>query len=112
MGQEKKIIADKFTELASCSDLKLDISSNEDRLYGDRWVDFLRSAKVTLGTEIGANLFDDEGEIRWKTEQYLLDEPQATYEEVKLQIYKNSVEPQIMNQISPRIFEAIGHKLV
>ena len=47
-------------------------------------------------------------EIRWKTEQYLLDELK-TYEEVKLQIYKNSVEPQIMNQISPRIF-SIGHK--
>ena len=111
LGQEKKVIAETFNKLAKYSGLNLDISTDEgDRLYGDLWPEFLKSAKVTLGTESGANLFDYEGELKRNTEQYLTHNPHATYDEVKLQVYNNINEPQIMNQISPRIFEAISYK--
>jgi hypothetical protein len=111
LGQEKRIIAETFTKLAGSSGLYLDISIDEgDRLYGNHWTDFLTSSKVTLGTESGANLFDEEGEIRRNTEKYLSQNPQASYDEVKSQVYQNITEPHIMNQISPRIFEAIAYK--
>jgi hypothetical protein len=111
LGQEKRIIAETFTKLAESSGLHLDISTDEgDRLYGNLWTDFLKSSKVTLGTESGANLFDEEGELRRNTEKFLSQKPRAPYDEVKLQVYKNITEPHIMNQISPRIFEAIAYK--
>lgn len=111
LGHEKQVIAETFINCAKYSGLNLDISTDEgNRLYGDLWPEFLKSAKVTLGTESGANLFDYEGELKRNTEQYIAQNPQATYEEVKLQVYNNIDEPQIMNQISPRIFEAISYK--
>lgn len=111
LGQEKRIIAERFIKFTEGSSLHLDISTAEgDRLYGDLWPEFLKSAKVTLGTESGANLFDEDGELSRNTEKYLSQKPKASYAEVKLKVYKNIKEPQIMNQISPRIFEAISCK--
>jgi hypothetical protein len=111
LGQEKHYIAKKFDEFGSTYGLIIDVSSSEqDRIYGDEWVSFLKGSKVTLGTESGSNIFDHHGQIKEKVQRYILENPNANFEDVKEKIFKNKNERPIMNQISPRIFEAINLK--
>lgn len=107
--QQKVWIGRRFQELARDTGLRCDISNREeDRLYGDRWTEFLLSSKCTLGTESGASVVDFTGEIEAKVSAYCGAHPETTFEEVQklfLRDYENKIP---MNQISPRIFEAIG----
>ncbi|NJN40029.1 MAG: hypothetical protein HC807_03030 [Gammaproteobacteria bacterium] len=53
-AQEKWQIADRFMQDAPMHDLKCDVSyREEDRIYADAWVDFIRDCKAVLGTESG-----------------------------------------------------------
>ena len=113
LGQEKKRIADGVLELAASSGLKLDISSQDSaRIYGDEWPIFLKSCKATLGTESGCNIFDYDGGLKERVRDYLKEKPQASYNEVKRDVLKIDVEPKIMNQVSPRLFEAVEYGTV
>jgi glycosyltransferase involved in cell wall biosynthesis len=111
LGQEKQNIGVKMREICDARGLPVDIEwTEEKRIYGPGWHDFLASAKATLGTESGSNLFDFTGEFREKTEAYLSRHPKANYETVRDEVFgeaeKNSKIK--MNQISPKIFEAVS----
>lgn len=111
LGQEKLTIAQRMRQ--ACQDRRIasDIEWSEDkRIYGPAWPEFLVSAKATLGTESGCNLFDDDGQLRSAVAAYLREHPDASYEEVKQRVLGNRSEKPIMNQISPRFFEAIYFK--
>lgn len=111
LGQEKQVIAEKFIKFSKASDLVIDVSSSDRaRIYGDNWVNFLKRSKTTLGTESGSNIFDEGGIIQNDIKNYLLVNPKATYQEIKAEVLKGKIEVPIMNQISPRIFEAIKYK--
>ena len=113
LGQEKKLIADGVLEQAASSGLQLDISCQDsDRIYGDEWPKFLKSCKATLGTESGCNIFDYDGELKDRVLAYLKENPQASYIDVKRDVLKIGVEPEIMNQVSPRLFEAVEYGTV
>ena len=57
LGMEKAAIADRFLADAPAYGLSVDIStSEEDRLYGERWLAFLGTAKAMLGVESGASV--------------------------------------------------------
>lgn len=65
LGREKRIIADRFQAISAAHGLRADISVREvDRLYGGRWVSFLRRSRCVLGTASGASVVDLTGEIR------------------------------------------------
>ena len=107
--QEKSFIGREFLHRAAKTELTCDISTREeDRIYGRRWVQFLRQCRCTLGTESGASVIDFTGQIEDQVRQYCEQHPSATFEVVRARFFKD-IEGQIrMNQISPRVFESIG----
>jgi hypothetical protein len=110
LGQEKLTIAKGMRQACEARGVAFDIAWNEDsRIYGADWPKFLMSCKATLGTESGANLFDFDGGLRNAVTKALARNPKATYEQVKRELGWPEELP-IMNQISPRFFEAIALK--
>jgi hypothetical protein len=111
LGQEKQIIAQRMRAACLQRGIACDIEWDEQRrIYGENWIEFLISAKATLGTESGCNLFDFDGSLRKAVERVLRKNPVATYDEVKATNPTLFTEKKIMNQISPRFFEAIALK--
>ena len=82
--------------------------SEGDRLYDDDWYRFLGRCIATLGCESGANLIDEHGEVRRTVEKYLESRPEADFEEVRAACFTEHDGATRMNQISPRVFEAIA----
>lgn len=110
-GQQKQELVRGFREAASGAGLRIDISDIEtERLYGQDWVDFVKSAKVMLGTEGGASVFDFTGEIQERVEKYVKDNPGATFDEVHELFLAEHDGNIVHGAITPRIFEAITLK--
>ncbi len=111
--REKFMIAQKMRQICESRNLPVDIDWGESkRIYGNNWYDFLADCKATLGTESGSNIFDEYGEIRRSVEKALRQKPNVTYAEI-YDRYLAEHEGKIrMNQISPRIFEAIALRTV
>lgn len=107
LGQEKYEIGRRFRNDAANDNLVLDISfREEDRLYGDEWVDFVCRCKAMLAVESGASVFDFDGSIQRNVENHIRREPGAVFCKLK-DLYFAEVEGKIrLNQISPRCFEA------
>jgi len=107
--QEKYRIGVDFLKKSKPFGIKCDISSKEsDRLYGEDWLRFLQNCKATLGTESGASVIDWDGHIEQAVTQYCREHPKATFAQVQRKILRKHEGKVKMNQISPRIFEAIG----
>jgi hypothetical protein len=115
LGREKKIIADRFIAIAAEAGFTADISTREQqRLYGRRWVEFLRASRLVLGSASGASVIDFTGEIRQNCERHVAFHPDATYEEVKARFFEKVDWDTVIDTISPRVFEsaALGCTLV
>ncbi len=90
------------------SRFQLDISvRDEDRLYGLAWTRFLEDSRVVLGTPSGSNVIDRSGKLARKV-QRLRQQGKSDLDIYTLHV-KDLELPGSMNQISPRIFEAIAH---
>ena len=62
-SQEKRVIGERFRELARTTHLRLDIETTEDkRIYGNAWYRFLGRSRATLGVESGVSFMDLEDE--------------------------------------------------
>lgn len=108
LGQEKLNIGIQVKAFCLDKGLKVDIEWEESkRIYGDAWYIFLGSSRATLGTESGANIFDYDGSVRATLEEKLKEKPGLTYESIAEE-YILPYETIRMNQISPKIFEAIS----
>jgi hypothetical protein len=104
LGQEKYWIGLKVREHALARGLTVDIEvENQSRIYGDGWYEFLASARATLGTESGSNVFDRDGALCRLAQK----ESASSYEEFRAKHLQGREGPVQMNQISPKIFEAI-----
>lgn len=109
LGQEKRLIAVQMRDACRAAGIPHDIEWTEDkRIYGPAWPAFLGSCRATLGTESGSNVFDDEGNIRAAFERYAREHPEAEYLTARAAVLGERVEETLMNQVSPRIFEAIA----
>lgn len=109
LGQEKRLIAQQMRDACLAAGIPHDIAWTEDkRIYGAAWAAFLGSCRVTLGTESGSNIFDDDGSIRAAFERYARSHPQADYATARAAVLGAHAEEPLMNQVSPRIFEAIA----
>jgi len=106
-AQEKWLIADRFLRDAPKHDLVCDISyREEDRIYGNAWISFLRDCKAVLGTESGSSVCDFTGEIQANVEAHERRKPAASFETLRELYFKDVDGTVMMNIISPRCFEA------
>lgn len=113
LGMEKVAIGEIVKSYCDAQRIESDIAWSEtSRIYGPRWYEFMRSCRSVLGSESGSNVFDWDGKLDEHITQFRKLNPQVTDGE----IYNKLVRPKeidgIMNQISPRIFEAIAAKTV
>lgn len=104
LAREKYSIGVDVRRLAQARGVAVDIEVDEgERIYGSDWYRFIGSARATLGTESGSNVFDMDGRLA-KLAQDHADLPFETFAERHLKEHEGLVR---MNQISPKIFEAI-----
>ncbi|MGB7078272.1 MAG: glycosyltransferase [Xanthobacteraceae bacterium] len=104
LGREKYLIGVDVRRLAEERGIPVDIDvTNNARIYGADWYKFIGSARATLGTESGSNIFDFSGELA-ELSRKLADRP---YDEVYEKYFASHEGPVKMNQVSPKIFEAI-----
>lgn len=108
LGYEKYRIGVDVKRLAEEKFLPVDIETGDDkRIYGDDWYRFLGSARATLGTESGSNVFDYTGEVAKAVTREKTKQPGITFAEMHQKVVHKYEGPVQMNQVSPKIFEAI-----
>jgi glycosyltransferase involved in cell wall biosynthesis len=104
LAREKYAIGLEVKRLAAERGVPVDIEvDSASRIYGDDWYKFLASARATLGTESGSNIFDFDGTLA-EISKRLAHLPYAEVHTRYLAQHEGLVR---MNQISPKIFEAI-----
>ena len=109
LGLDKYQIAEKFLTSYPRT-LHVDISTlEEDRIYGEEWLQRLVNSRTTLGTESGASLIDYSGDIERDIAIFKSYNPEATFDDLPKHLI--SLDKKLSIQvISPRIFEAIACK--
>jgi hypothetical protein len=109
LGQEKQFIGVRTKEICATRGLKTDIAWEEkDRIYGTNWFEFLGRCRAMLGTESGANVFDFDGNLSVAVQEEVRRNPKITYEEIRTKYLQGREGVIVMNQISPKVFEAIA----
>ncbi len=108
LGYEKYLIGIEMKRLTAALGVAADIEVGDSkRIYGDAWYQFLGSSRATLGTESGANVFDFDGSLKAAIATLEAQKLGISYEEISAKIlapYEGLIQ---MNQISPKVFEAI-----
>lgn len=104
LAREKYSIGVDVGRLARERGVAVDIEVDEGRrIYGSDWYRFIGSARATLGTESGSNVFDIDGTLAKLADEHR-DLPYDVFAERYLGEHEGLVR---MNQVSPKIFEAI-----
>lgn len=109
LAQDKVEIGRGF--LASLDEHNIDLATDiawaeDDRLYGDDWIDFLASSRATLGVESGASVFDFSGGLKRDVEAHVAANPGTTFDDVQRRFLTRFEHRISLNQVSPRLFEA------
>lgn len=113
LGVEKIAIGQLVQTYCDQHAIRNDIAWTEQaRIYGPKWYEFVLSCRSMLGSESGSNVFDWDGTLNAVIERYRHENPRASDEDV----YRDIVRPReldgLMNQISPRVFEAIASRTI
>lgn len=103
-GALKFKVADLFNQKGT--NLNLNIKVGNDILTGETWFKFLCKCRFTLGVESGASLLDATGEIQDKINEFLVRNPNADFESVQTECFKDLDGNLELKAISPRVFEA------
>ncbi len=107
LAREKWTIAGRFEHDARDYGLACDISTREeDRIYGEAWLDFLSSCKAVLGTESGASAVDFDGSLRAAVDAAVAADPDVDFDNISNRFLRGFDGQISMAQISPRCFEA------
>lgn len=86
--------------------LSTDISNRvEDTILGDDWYRFLLKCKYQIGIESGASILDWDGTYRKRTNEYLLQHPDANFEEVEQACFPSVDGSLKLFALSPRHLE-------
>jgi hypothetical protein len=105
LGREKIEIGVRMKAEAASRGVAADIELSEDkRIYGEDWYRFLGSARSMLATESGSNVFDFDGALN-ATEAAAAGQSYEQFFAEHLAHREGQIE---MNQISPKVFEAIS----
>lgn len=111
LTQEKVLIGKKMKQFCLDRGVPANIEvTEESRIYGRHWPKFLGNCRAVLGTESGSNVFDFDGSIKKSINSFLEANPDADFEIVHEKFLQGRDELIHMNQVSPRIFEAIAMK--
>lgn len=113
LGLHKVNIGRLATDYCVRHDIKHDIAWSEtSRIYGDKWYEFMTACRSMLGTESGSNVFDWDGTLSEKVGDYQALNPEASELDVWDAVIRPLEQPGLMNQVSPRVFEAIAARTV
>lgn len=108
LGQEKVGIGAMVKAWCEARQIPCDIAwSEEARIYGPRWFDFIGECRAMLGSESGSNVFDWHGDLDQRIKHHREAHPQADDDEIFQAVVRPLEIDGLMNQISPRVFEAI-----
>lgn len=106
-GFLKQQLAEAVSRLAPQFGLSADISTDpRDTLFGDAWINFLASARYTIGVPSGSSLLDREGQITKCVESYCAAHPDASFEEVERHCFPGQDGNLRLSAIGPRHIEA------
>lgn len=106
-GVLKAEIADAVGEAARGHGLSVDLSTrNEQVLLGDDWLRFLASCRYTIGAEGGASILDEDGSLSERTERYLSEHPDASFDEVEAACFPGRDGELALYALGPRHLEA------
>lgn len=109
LGQDKLYIGKKMREICDKKGVSTNIEWDDGkRIYGDRWYEFIENCNATLGTESGSNIFDFDGNVSKDIQNALQENSALTFAEAFDRFLKHHEGKVVMNQISPKIFEAIS----
>ena len=113
LGLEKIAIGEIVKSYCDQYGVKNDIAwSEEARIYGAKWYDFVVSCRSMLGSESGSNVFDWDGTLIERIAEFRKRTPRATDQMVYEKFVSMEEHVGLMNQVSPRIFEAIAARTV
>ena len=114
LGEEKYAIGTRFlADAERFPNLACDISfREEDRLYGDRWIEFLLRCRAVLGVESGASVCDFTGDLQRTVERAMRRDPTLGFNEISRRYLADADGRITLNQISPRCYEAAALRTV
>lgn len=113
LAYEKTRIGRLVREYCEQRGLPHDIEWREEaRIYGPRWYEFVASCRATLGTESGSNVFDWDGRLREELAAWRAAHPECAEEDAYDAVVAAREMHGVMNQVSPRVFEAISLRTV
>lgn len=109
LGFEKVEVGQMVKAYCVEKNIAHDIAWDEkSRIYGADWYKFMAYCRSMLGSESGSNVFDWDGTLARDVAAYQEENRKAGV----LQVYRDVVSareiPGLMNQVSPRVFEAIA----
>jgi len=109
LGQDKVDVGRIVKAYCDANGISHDIAWDEEsRLYGDSWYAFIASCRAMLGSESGSNVFDWDGTLQTRIAAYRKEHPRASDQDVYNALIAPLEMPGLMNQVSPRVFEAIA----
>jgi len=109
LTQEKRLIGERMKQICFERGVAVNIDNTEEsRIYGDAWTEFISNCRTVLGTESGSNVFDFHGTIKPEIDAFLEKNPDADFDTVHRKFLQGHDDEIRMNQVSPRIFEAIA----
>lgn len=109
LGMEKVEVGRIVKDYCDAHGIVSDIAwTEESRIYGPGWYDFMLSCRSMLGSESGSNVFDWDGTLSSRIEKYRELNPRTTDDEIYKEVVQSAEIDGLMNQVSPRIFEAIA----
>jgi hypothetical protein len=106
LGLEKYEVGRRMKDICDTAGMANDIAMTEEsRIYGTAWFDFVGQCRSMLGSESGSNVFDFDGSIRNAYDKLAASTGRVPkYEEFYPLVEARDKEIS-MGQISPRVFE-------
>jgi hypothetical protein len=113
LGFEKVAIGAIVKEYCQQHNISTDIAwSEEARIYGEKWYEFIGSCRSMLGSESGSNVFDWNGDLNSLVDDYRKRHPRRNDNSLYCDLIQPLEIDGLMNQLSPRVFEAIASKTI
>ena len=106
LGFEKEVIGTRMQAICEARGIAHDISVDDrNRIYGDKWFEFLQSSRAMLGSESACNVFDFDADIEQAIETFRTAQGREPLYEDMIETLAPLERYFDVGQISPRVFE-------